>query len=112
MPKLAISSLVLGVVLVALGIPLVLRKVAPNGTYGFRTIKTMSDSRIWYEANAYSGKAIVWAGVATSFLSFVFWYVLKHFLLTNGQQLLASVVIEVGPLLVGMMASFRYVSRL
>ena len=45
---------VTGFVLIAISIPLIMRKVPPNSFYGCRTRKTLSDPKIWYEAN-YSG---------------------------------------------------------
>lgn len=34
----------------------------PNGTYGFRTKKTLSDPKIWYAANRASGHDLLVAG--------------------------------------------------
>jgi uncharacterized membrane protein len=48
-------------------IPLILRKVPPNGLYGFRTPKTLSSSEIWYEANRMSGIYLFWASVVAMF---------------------------------------------
>ncbi len=112
MPQLAWSSLILGVVFIVLGIPLAKRRVAPNGTYGFRTQKTTGDPAIWYEANAYAGRAIVAAGAATLIFSLLLGYGLRHFSLSNGEQLAASLAVEAGPLLLAMIASFRYLARL
>jgi uncharacterized membrane protein len=55
----------LAVVNIAISIPLILRKIPPNVLYGFRTKKTLSDSRIWYEANAIGGKYLVVASIVT-----------------------------------------------
>ena len=51
-----------GVVFVALGIPLWLRRVKPNHLYGFRIRATLQDEAIWYEVNALSGKQLVFMG--------------------------------------------------
>lgn len=48
----AVVALVLG----ALGVPLVLRKVPPNTWYGVRFPATFADPRVWYEVNARSGR--------------------------------------------------------
>jgi uncharacterized membrane protein len=45
----------LALITIAICIPLVLRKVPPNLFYGVRTRKTLSDPRIWYEANYKGG---------------------------------------------------------
>ncbi len=64
----ALSFLIPGLLFVVLGIPLVLRKVAPNPVYGFRTAKTFSDSSTWYAANEVCGFdfVVVGAVVATT----------------------------------------------
>jgi uncharacterized membrane protein len=49
----------------ALGIPLWLRKVGPNYIYGFRVRATLEDPEVWYEANAYAGKALFYGGLIT-----------------------------------------------
>jgi len=49
--------------LIGLSIPLIKRMVAPNSWYGFRVRQTLEDPAVWYEANAYSGKCLLWAGV-------------------------------------------------
>ena len=41
-----------------------LRKVPPNVIYGVRTRKTLSDPRIWYEANYRGGITFIIAGIA------------------------------------------------
>lgn len=46
---------VVGLVLIGISIPLIMRKVPPNSFYGCRTRKTLSDPKIWYEANHVSG---------------------------------------------------------
>lgn len=52
---------------IAISIPLIFRKVPPNVIYGFRTRKTLSNPRIWYEANALGGKSLVIGSVVTLF---------------------------------------------
>lgn len=49
----------------ALAIPMMARRVRPNWWYGLRTIHTLRDDRVWYEANARSGRALF---VLASFL--------------------------------------------
>ncbi len=51
-----------GVLLIALGIPLWLRRVARNALYGVRFASTLSDDRIWYEINARCGRDFVAIG--------------------------------------------------
>jgi len=53
----------LGVFFVGLSIPLIRNRVQPNRFYGFRTQKTLSDPKIWYEVNHISGKDLFVAGI-------------------------------------------------
>lgn len=52
-----------GVLLVAAGIPLWLRRVPRNALYGVRFASTLSNDRIWYEINARCGRDLVGIGV-------------------------------------------------
>lgn len=52
-----------GILLVVLSIPLILKKIPPNPIYGFRTKKTLSDKQIWYKANHYGGLQLFYAGL-------------------------------------------------
>lgn len=58
-----IMFLFMGVVFIALSVPLILKKVPPNNWYGFRTPKTLSDEKIWYEANRISAQGMVVVGI-------------------------------------------------
>jgi hypothetical protein len=44
-------ALALPALIMTLCVPLLLGKVAPNGYYGLRTAKTMSNPEIWYVVN-------------------------------------------------------------
>jgi uncharacterized membrane protein len=52
-----------GLLLIAAGIPMWLRRVPPNAFYGVRFASTLSDERIWYEINASCGRNLVGIGV-------------------------------------------------
>ena len=47
---------IIGLVFIGLVIPMILRKIPPNGYYGFRTPKAFSSEKIWYEINWYCGR--------------------------------------------------------
>jgi uncharacterized membrane protein len=51
-----------GLLLIAAGIPLWLRRVPRNALYGVRFASTLSDDRIWYEINARCGRDLVGIG--------------------------------------------------
>ena len=53
-----------GILLAILSIPLMRRKIPPNGLYGFRTQKTMDNPELWYMVNQYSAKRMFWTAVA------------------------------------------------
>ncbi|HVN31384.1 MAG TPA: SdpI family protein [Thermoanaerobaculaceae bacterium] len=54
-----ITVLAVDALMVALSIPLILRKVPRNVVYGFRTLATLSDDHVWFEANAYFGRRLI-----------------------------------------------------
>jgi uncharacterized membrane protein len=56
-----------GLLLIAAGIPMWLRRVPPNAFYGVRFASTLSDERIWYEINARCGRNLV--GIGTGYLA-------------------------------------------
>jgi uncharacterized membrane protein len=52
-----------GLLMLALSIPLILRRVPPNPFYGFRVPATLADSELWYDVNAYAGRRLALTGV-------------------------------------------------
>lgn len=56
-----------GLLLIAAGIPLWLRRVPRNAWYGVRFGSTLSDDRIWYEINARCGRDLV--GIGAGYLA-------------------------------------------
>jgi uncharacterized membrane protein len=55
-----------GVFLIAISLPMMYDKVPPNGFYGFRTPRTMSDPNVWYPANRVAGRNLAVAGAIVS----------------------------------------------
>ena len=53
-----------GILLALLSLPLMRRKIPPNGLYGFRTEKTINNPELWYVVNQYSAKRLFWTAVA------------------------------------------------
>lgn len=51
-----------GLLFIALAIPLVQGRVPPNSTYGFRTAKSLSNPKIWYAINHIQGCDLLIAG--------------------------------------------------
>jgi uncharacterized membrane protein len=54
-----------GLLLCALAVPLILRKIGPNSVYGFRVKQTLEDPQVWYEVNAFAGKGMLVDGLIT-----------------------------------------------
>jgi uncharacterized membrane protein len=48
---------------IALAIPMIRRKVKPNPYYGFRTPRLLKNPDLWYDANAYAGRWLVVYGL-------------------------------------------------
>jgi uncharacterized membrane protein len=54
---------VAGLFLIALAIPLWLRRVPPNALYGVRFRSTLTDPEVWYDLNARAGRDLVVIGI-------------------------------------------------
>ena len=52
-----------GLLFIALGVPLMLRRVKPNVWYGLRSRDTLTDERLWFDANARLGRDQILLGV-------------------------------------------------
>lgn len=61
----------LGLVFIGLSIPLMQGRVPPNRCYGFRTRKTLSDPKIWYEVNRISGNDLFLGGIVITISSLI-----------------------------------------
>jgi uncharacterized membrane protein len=61
-PILAPLFTVVGLVFIGLAIPLVKRRIKPNGLYGLRIPATFADEWVWYEANARTGRDMLVIG--------------------------------------------------
>ena len=60
-----------GLLFIALSLPLIQGCVPPNSFYGFRTAKSLSDPKIWYAINRISGIDLLIAGALISLGSVV-----------------------------------------
>lgn len=59
----------LGMFMVSLAVPMLMRWVRPNAIYGFRTAKTLSSESVWYAANRFAGASLVGAGLVIAAIS-------------------------------------------
>ncbi len=108
---LMITFVFTGLLLVGLSIPMIQRRVGPNAIYGFRTPKTLSDETVWYEANAYSGRMLLRAGIVNTAAALLFFFVpgIGDSLLAYN---LACTVVVMVSLFAAVFASFRYLRTL
>ena len=67
-----------GLLFIALSVPLIQERVPPNSTYGFRTAKSLSDPKIWYEINRISGVDLLLAGVLITLGSVAMLFLGQH----------------------------------
>ena len=59
---LALGNLLLGMVLIAVSIPLIKRRIGPNHWYGIRIPKAFQSDELWYDINEYGGRQLAtWA---------------------------------------------------
>ena len=61
-----VMILLLSAVFFLLGLPLVLGKVPPNRAYGFRTRTTRTSPGAWYAVNAFYGRCLLAASLASA----------------------------------------------
>ncbi len=66
-----------GLLLAGLSVPLIRRKIPPNGLYGFRLPATLSDPATWYASNEYAGRRFLIVGLGTAVGSIVLYFVFK-----------------------------------
>jgi hypothetical protein len=64
-----------GLLLAAIGIPLILQKIGPNPWYGFRVKKTLDDPAVWYPVNAYARKRLLAVGIVSSLSAVLLFFV-------------------------------------
>ncbi len=94
-----------GLLMVGLALPLVLRRVKPNAAYGFRTPRTLSDESVWYEANAFAGRLTLGLGTGFALASIVLYFPLgENFVVYN---IVCGVVLLAGGLIT-LVVSFRF----
>src|SRR5205807_7923645 len=79
-----------GILVVLLAIPLLLKKVRPNPIYGLVSAIRLESRTKWYAANRYLGGALVVAGLITVVATVAIW-VAKPGAFSKSNKLLAGV---------------------
>jgi len=72
---LALTFLMADIVETIISMPLIFGKIQPNYLYGFRVKKTLSNKKIWYKANKYTGKDMLIASLILAIGSLGFFVV-------------------------------------
>src|SRR5947199_10677475 len=97
-----------GAVMCVLAVPLMRRRIKPNGLYGLRVPATFADEWVWYEANARAGRDLVGLGVVLALGAFV----LPSFGLARGTSRLAWCCFAAAGSLVMAVIGWRRANRL
>ncbi len=63
-----------GLLLAGLSVPLILRRIKPNGLYGFRVPATLNDPQLWYKVNEYAGRRFLVTGLITAIGSIILYF--------------------------------------
>lgn len=98
-----------GVLLVALSIPLIQRRIKPNPFYGFRVTKAYSSEQTWYDVNAYAGKWLLGAGVAIVMVAILFALIPG---ITADGYAWSVTGVTLAALGISLVQSFRYLKRI
>jgi len=101
-----LTVLACALLLAATAVPLVLRRVPRNRIYGFRTRATLADDRLWADANAHFGRALLVASLVSVVAVLALRLVdgLAPAVFLNG-----TVVVLVAPSLLAVLATLRFV---
>jgi hypothetical protein len=103
-----VTVLAVDLVIALVSIPLILRKIPRNAAYGVRTRATMSSDAVWYDANAFGGRALLLSSIASALL--MIWFAgiegLAARTVMNG-----SIAILAGPPLLAVVLTLRYAAR-
>lgn len=95
---------VVGVIYTALGVPLALGRVAPNGWYGVRIPKTMENQDVWYSVNRTCGRAMIACGglsLVIAFLLHVVWGT------ESAAMLMVPIVVQILLIVVSIVVTLR-----
>lgn len=98
-----------GALFTAFAVPLLQRRVKPNGWYGFRVPRTLDNADRWYAVNAYAARYLLWGGIGTASAAIVL--ALLPGLSLDAYLLLMTAVILAGPLL-SLVQGLRYLRTL
>ena len=99
----------IGLLLSAISVPLILRRIGPNPIYGFRVRQTLEDPEVWYDVNAYAGKGLFLDGLITVIAALVLALVPGISVDRYALSVMTLVLLGLG---ISLVASFRYLGRI
>ncbi len=94
-----------GLLFLGISVPLIRRRVPPNGWYGFRVPKTLNSPNIWYPVNEYSGRQMYRTGLLLVVVAFALSVVPG---MQIGTYVGINSVVMIGDLVRGFLLTFRY----
>jgi hypothetical protein len=98
----------IGLLLSAISVPLILRRIGPNLIYGFRVKQTLEDPEVWYGVNAYAGKGLFLDGLITVIAALVLALVPGISVDRYALSVMTLVFLGLG---ISLVASCRYLGR-
>ena len=98
-----------GVLFIAIAVPLMRGMVKPNPWYGFRTPKTLNNPDLWYKVNAYSGRLFLGQGVMLALAAIILALVPG---MSRGTDTAICLFLLVGGVVGSILLSFRYLQSL
>ena len=101
--------IVTGMLLAGLSIPMILKRIKPNGLYGFRVKQTLENPDIWYPVNSYSGKWLLATGIFQICAAIMLYFIPA---ISLDQYSLAVLGIFVLAFAIGLVYSIRYMKSL
>jgi hypothetical protein len=91
--KTAVTLVCLGIILIAVSIPLYLGKIKMNYAYGFRIRKAFESEENWYKINRYGAKALMWWSVVIMATGIACLYIEPQHVLTVAKVSFVSVLV-------------------
>ena len=103
MDSIILIYLVVGILFIAISIPLIKRKVKINNWYGVRLPQTMKNEKIWYAVNEKSGKHLFAFGTAIILFSILFY--IGNFFSSTVSFVIMTVLILIDTIIIVIKAS-------
>lgn len=105
----ALVHVIAGVMISAVSVPLIRRKVRMNSWYGFRISEAFQSEKLWYDINAYGGRMYLYWGIAVIIAGACGLMLPQRLWLVYA---LASIAVVLGGLAIAVGKTQRYAARL